>query len=181
MNVEIIVLSIAVALDAFAISICKGITIKRHMLKKALVIALWFGFFQGLMPLLGFYFMDNVGVYIENIKRYVIFFLLTYIGCTMIIEAKKSDELNDSIKFKEMLLLSIATSLDAFSVGMTISLLKINVLISVSVIAIVTFLFSYLGVKIGNKFGDKYKIKAQTIGGLTLIIIAIKILLEQFI
>jgi len=179
--VEIIVLSIAVAMDAFAISICKGITIKENIVKKALVIALWFGFFQGLMPLLGFYFMDNVGVYIENIKRYVIFFLLTYIGCTMIIESKKSDELNDSIKFKEMLLLSIATSLDAFSIGMTISLLKINIFISISIIAIVTFLFSYLGVTIGNKFGDKYKVKAQIIGGLTLVLIAVKILLEQFI
>ena len=177
----IIVLSIGVAMDAFAVSICKGITIKNKVNKNAGIVGLWFGLFQGLMPLLGFFFMGIIDRYIQGIKEYIIFGLLAYVGVSMIVEAKKQEEFNDGVGFKEMLVLAIATSLDALSVGMTLELLEINIFIAVTVIAVITFLFSFFGVKIGNKFGNKYKTKAEIIGGIILIIIGLKILLEYLI
>ena len=178
---ELIILAIAVALDAFAVSICKGITIKDTLNRKAVVVGSWFGIFQGLMPLMGYFFMDGVEHYLEGIKEYVIFGLLVYIGISMIIEAFKKEEFNDSLKFKEMLMLSIATSLDALSVGMTISLLSVNVYLATTLIAFITFVFCFFGVKIGSKFGEKYKCKAEITGGVILILIGLKILLEYLI
>lgn len=177
----IIVLAMGVAMDAFAVSICKGITVEKELNKKASIVGAWFGFFQGLMPLIGFFFMDMVDHYLDGIKEYVIFGLLSYIGIAMIVEAFKKEEFNNSVGFKEMLILSIATSLDALSVGMTISLLKVNVFLAVITIALITFLFCFAGVKIGNKFGTKYKNKAEIAGGVILIIIGLKILLGHLI
>ena len=175
---EIFILAIGVSMDAFAISICKGITIKKNINKNALTVGLWFGLFQGLMPLIGFFLMGTINKYVQGVKEYIIFALLVYVGVSMIIEAKKEENFSDNVGFKEMFVLAIATSLDALSIGLTLSLLKINVLIAVSVIALTTFLFSYFGVKIGNKFGSKYKGKAEIIGGIILIIIGAKIMLE---
>lgn len=176
--ISVILLAIAVAMDAFAISICKGIKVKDKLNKNSAIVGLWFGSFQGVMPLIGYFFMDNVGKYVESIKVYIIFLLLLYIGVAMILEARKEEDLDASLDFKTMLLLSIATSLDALSVGMTISLLNINIFFAVSVIALITFLFSFFGVKIGSKFGNKYKTKAEVVGGIILILIGLKILLQ---
>ena len=177
----IIMLAVGVAMDAFAVSICKGITIKDSVNKKAVIAGTWFGTFQGLMPLIGFFLMDRVDHYLSGIKEYIIFGLLAYIGISMIVETLKNDEIDSSLGFKEMLILSLATSLDALSVGMTISLMEINVYFAVSIIALTTFLFCFIGVKFGNKFGDKYKNKAQIVGGVILIVIGLKILLEYLL
>lgn len=174
---DVFMLAIAVAMDAFAVSICKGTTIRENLKKKATIVASWFGLFQGIMPLIGFFLMDSVEKYLNGIKEYVIFGLLAYIGISMIINSLKNEKIDSSLKFKEMLLLSLATSLDALSIGMTISLLRVNVYLAVSIITIVTFMFCFLGVIIGSKFGEKYKNKAEIFGGVILIILGLKVLL----
>ena len=179
--VSVLLLSLAVAADAFAVALCKGVTIKNKINKNALIVGLWFGVFQGAMPLFGYLFMDNIEKYIIGIKDFIIFGLLVYIGVSMILESRKEEKFSDSIGFKEMFGLSIATSLDALSIGATLSIYKINVYIIVSIIAIVTFLFSFIAVKIGNKFGDKYKSKAEIIGGVILILIGLRVLLEYLL
>lgn len=178
---QLVILAIGVAMDAFAVSICKGITIKKDLNKSALIVGAWFGTFQGIMPLIGFFIMGAINQYIEGIKEIIIFVLLLYIGITMILEAKKEDKLDDSLTFINMLVLSIATSLDALSVGMSLSLLNINVFICVVIIAFITFMFSFLGVKIGNKFGNKYKAKAEIVGGIVLILIGVKVILQYLL
>ena len=179
MNIfEMILLAVGVAMDAFAVSICKGITIKENINKKATLVGSWFGLFQGLMPLIGYFLMDIVDHYLLGIKEYVIFGLLTYIGISMIVETFKKEEIDSSLGVKEMFILSIATSLDALSIGMTISLLKTNIFLVISIISIITFLFCFVGVKIGCKFGMKYKNNAEIAGGIILILIGIKVLLE---
>jgi len=178
---EIIILAIGVSMDAFAVSICKGITIKENLNKKSVIVGAWFGLFQGIMPLVGFFLINKVSHYLDGFKEYVIFALLAYIGINMIIESFKKEDMDDSLKFKEMLVLSIATSLDALSVGMTLSLLRVNIFLTVCIIAITTFLFCFIGVKIGSKFGFKYKAKAEIVGGLILIAIGLKVLLLYLI
>ena len=123
----VVLLAIGVAMDAFAVSICKGITIKESLNKKSLIVGMWFGLFQGIMPLIGYFLIDSVAHHLDGVKSYVIFALLAYIGISMVVESFKKEDISDSLEFKEMLVLSIATSLDALSVGMTISLLEINV------------------------------------------------------
>ena len=177
----IVLLAIGLAMDAFAVSICKGITIKEKLNKNGLVIATWFGTFQGIMPLIGYFLMNTVNGYLEGIKEYVIFGLLAYIGIAMMVEAFKKEEMNSSIGFKEMLALSIATSLDALSVGMTISLMGINIILAVFVIAAITFSLCFIGVRIGSKFGNKYKSKAEMLGGIILILIGLKVLIEYLV
>lgn len=178
---QLVILAIGVAMDAFAVSICKGITLKKDLNKSALIVGSWFGAFQGIMPLIGFFIMGAISKYIEGIKEIIIFVLLLYIGITMILEAKKEDKLDDSLTFMNMFVLSIATSLDALSVGMSLSLLNINILICVMIIAFITFMFSFLGVKIGNKFGNKYKAKAEIVGGIVLILIGVKVILQYLL
>ena len=180
--IEVFVLSIGVAMDAFAVSICKGITIKDNIKQKACIVGTWFGFFQGLMPLIGFFFMGLIDHYFHGIKEYVIFGLLTYIGVSMIVDAfKREEKLDSSLKFSVMLMLAIATSLDALSIGVTLSLLNVNIFISVLMISVVTFLFCFVGVFIGSKFGDKYKSKAELVGGLILLLIGLRVLLNYLL
>lgn len=175
---SVLLLAIGVAMDAFSVSICKGVTIKKDFNKNGFKISCWFGVFQGIMPLIGYFFMNSVDHYLHGVKEYVIFGLLSYIEITMIIEAFKKEEMDSSLKFKEMLLLSVATSLDALSVGMTISLLNVNIFFAVSIIATITFLLCFIGVIIGSKFGTKYKTRAEVIGGIILVFIGLKVLLE---
>lgn len=177
----IFILSIGVSMDAFAVSICKGITIKENVNKKSLIVGSWFALFQGVMPLIGYHLTNFVESYLIGIKEYIIFALLTYIGIAMIVDSFAKEEFDSSLGFKEMLVLSIATSLDALSVGATISLLNINIYISVLLIALITFLFCFIGVKIGSKFGGKYKSKAEILGGIILIAIGLKVILEYLL
>lgn len=179
--IELIFLSIGLAMDAFAVSICKGLSMKKMEWKKAAIIGLYFGGFQALMPvvgyLLGFGFEDKI----KNIDHWIAFILLGFIGGNMIKEAfsKEEKEDNDKIDFKTMIILAIATSIDALAVGVTFSFLDVNLMLAISLIGIITFVISMIGVKCGNVFGDKYEAKAEFAGGVILILLGIKILLEH--
>ena len=180
---EISVIGIGLAMDAFAVSVCKGLSMKKMKWKKVIIIALYFGVFQALMPLLGFLLGNRFQVLVDKIDHWVAFFLLSITGGNMILESfrKEENKTNDSIDLKTMLVLSIATSIDALAVGITFAFFKIDIINSVSIIGIITFILSMIGVKIGNKFGDKLKNKAEFIGGLILIIIGLKILVNHTI
>lgn len=179
--IEIIILSIALAMDAFAVSVCKGLSLKNIVLKKAALVGAYFGFFQGLMPVIGYYIGISFQEKILAYDHWIAFFLLCVIGLNMIKESisRKQEEVNDNFGFKEMLILSVATSIDALAVGVTFAFLKVNILLSVITIGIITFIISAIGVKIGNLFGKKYEKKAEFIGGAILIILGIKIVLEH--
>lgn len=181
--IELIVLSIGLAMDAFAVSICKGLSMPRMKWKNAIIIGLYFGYFQALMPALGYLLGVNFQERISNIDHWVAFILLAVIGINMIKEAisKDNDVHNDSIKFKDMIVLAIATSIDALAVGITFAFLNVNLILAISLIGVITFIISVLGVKVGNIFGDKYEKKAEFAGGIILILLGIKILLEHLL
>ena len=178
---EIIVISIGLAMDAFAVSICKGLSMQKLNYKNVIIIALYFGIFQGIMPIIGYLFGTTFSGFVENIDHCIIFILLLIIGINMIKESFSGNEENtdDRIDSKTMIMLGIATSIDALAVGITFAFFETNILLSVLLIGIITFILSLIGVKIGNKFGDKYKNKAKLFGGVILILIGIKILLEH--
>ncbi len=173
--------AVGLSMDAFAVSICKGLAMKKLSWKKALVIGLWFGGFQALMPTFGYLLGTAFENYVTAIDHWIAFALLSLIGVNMIKEAfSKDDEpSNDSIDIKTMFLLAVATSIDALAVGVTYAFLKVQIVPAVSFIGGITFLFSILGVKIGNLFGLRYKAKAEIAGGIILILMGIKILLEH--
>jgi len=179
--IELIILSIGLAMDAFAVAVCKGLSMPKMKWKNACIIGIYFGLFQAFMPLIGYLLGINFQDKICNIDHWLAFILLGIIGLNMIKEAvsKESDIHNDSIKFKDMIILAIATSIDALAVGITFAFLKVNILLAISLIGIITFVISVLGVKIGNIFGDKYEKKAELAGGIILILLGIKILLEH--
>ena len=179
--IELIILSIGLAMDAFAVAICKGLSMSKMNWKKASIIGLYFGGFQALMPLIGYLLGINFQEKITSIDHWIAFILLGVIGINMLKEAisKDSEKQNASIKFKDMLILAVATSIDALAVGITFAFLKVNILLAISLIGIITFIISVFGVKIGNLFGDKYEKKAEFAGGIILILLGIKILLEH--
>lgn len=179
--IELIILSIGLAMDAFAVAICKGLSMQKMNWKKACIIGAYFGIFQALMPLAGYLLGVNFQEKIANIDHWVAFILLGIIGLNMIKEAisKETEIANDSIKFKDMLILAIATSIDALAVGITFAFLKVNILLAISLIGGITFAISVAGVKIGNIFGDKYEKKAEFAGGVILVLLGTKILLEH--
>ena len=179
--IELIVLSVGLAMDAFAVAVCKGLSMSKMKWKNACIVGMYFGGFQALMPLIGYLLGISFQNQIVNIDHWIAFILLATIGINMIKEAisKDSEKQNDSIKFKDMLILAVATSIDALAVGITFAFLKVNIWISITLIGIITFVISILGVKIGNIFGDKYEKKAEFAGGLILILLGVKILLEH--
>ena len=179
--IELIILSVGLAMDAFAVAICKGLSMSKMSWKKASIIGLYFGGFQALMPLIGYLLGINFQEKITSIDHWIAFVLLGVIGINMIKEAisKDSEKQNDSIKFKDMLILAVATSIDALAVGITFAFLKVNIVLAISLIGIITFIISVAGVKIGNVFGDKYEKKAEFAGGIILILLGTKILLEH--
>ena len=179
--VELIILSVGLAMDAFAVSICKGLAMKKMKWKNAIIIGLYFGIFQAIMPLIGYLLGVSFQSAITSIDHWVAFVLLVGIGANMIREtmSKEKDEANDSIKVKDMLILAIATSIDALAIGITFAFLEVNITLAVSLIGIITFIISVIGVKIGNIFGDKYEKKAELAGGIILIGLGIKILIEH--
>lgn len=176
---EILFTSIGLAMDAFAVSICKGLSLKKVSAKNSILIAFYFGFFQGLMPLIGYFLGIKMKDIITSIDHWVVFILLGAIGINMILESFKEEKLSDKLDFKTMLALAIATSIDALAVGITFAFLEVNILFSCLCIAIITFIICVLGVKIGSIFGDKYEKKAQIFGGIILILIGLKVLLEH--
>ena len=179
--IEIVLIGLSLAMDAFAVSICKGLSMKKMNWKSAIIISLYFGIFQAFMPVVGYFLGSTFESYVTNIDHWIAFILLSLIGGNMIKESFDSEDKkkNDKIDFKTMIVLAIATSIDALAIGITFAFFEVNLLLSISIIGIITFLLSIIGVKIGNKFGDKYQNKAEFVGGLILVLLGIKILLEH--
>ncbi len=181
--IEILALGIGLSMDAFAVSICKGLAMDKTTLGKCSIVGLWFGFFQGLMPFLGFHLLQFFGSFIERFDHWISFILLAVIGANMIKESLSKDgddSACDSLAFKIMFTMAVATSIDAFAAGAALvgKVGSIKILFVVAIIALTTFLLSALGVKIGSIFGAKFKSKAEFAGGTILIILAIKFLLD---
>lgn len=178
--IEILLIGVGLAMDAFAVSICKGLSTRQLEFKHALICGGYFGFFQGLMPLIGFILGVQFKDKIESIDHWIAFLLLVLIGLNMIKEAFEDEEnCNPDFSFKAMLPLAIATSIDALAVGVTFAFLNANILYAIVIIAITTMIISMIGVKIGHAFGSRYKSKAEIAGGVILIFMGIKILLEH--
>lgn len=173
--------AVGLSMDAFAVSICKGLAMKKLSMKKALVIGLWFGGFQALMPTIGYLLGTRFESYVTGIDHWIAFVLLALIGANMIKEALsvEAEEADDSIGVKIMFLLAVATSIDALAVGVTYAFLQVRIIPAVTFIGVTTFVLSIAGVKIGNVFGLKYKAKAEIAGGVILILMGLKILVEH--
>ena len=177
--IEIAIIGIGLAMDAFAVSICKGLAMKKMSYQKAIIIALFFGGFQALMPAIGYVLGTTFASKIAAIDHWIAFILLGLIGVNMIKEAlgKEDDEcLDDALHFGDLIMLSIATSVDALAVGITFAFFNVSIVLSTSIIG---FIICIIGVKVGNVFGEKYKSKAELTGGILLIIMGCKILLDH--
>jgi len=177
--VDILVIGVGLSMDAFAVSICKGLAMKKMDIKKALVCSLYFGVFQALMPLIGFLLGSGFKNVVSSIDHWIAFVLLGIIGINMIKEAKSCDVVNDSMDVKTMLTLAVATSIDALAIGVTFAFLKVSIIPAVSIIGLINFVCCFIGVKLGSVFGEKLKSKAEIMGGVMLILIGTKILIEH--
>jgi putative Mn2+ efflux pump MntP len=177
----LLTLAVGLAMDAFAVSICKGLAMREKVLKKGIIVGLWFGGFQALMPTIGFFLGTQFKDQITSIDHWIAFVLLGLIGINMVKEVLSNDEeqADDSIAVKEMFMLAVATSIDALAVGITFAFLNVHIVSAALMIGVCTFLISFAGVKIGNIFGTKYKSKAELAGGIILILLGFKILFEH--
>lgn len=175
------IIAVGLSMDAFAVSICKGLAMKKITVRNAFLVGLWFGGFQALMPFLGYLLGRQFERNITAIDHWIAFILLGLIGISMIREAlsKEEEKANPSLDIKTMFLLAIATSIDALAAGITFAFLNVHIVPAVSFIGIITFLLSALGVKMGSIFGTRYKSKAELAGGIILIVMGCKILLEH--
>ena len=181
---EVLLIGVGLSMDAFAVAICKGLQMQKINCRFSAIIALFFGGFQALMPLIGWVLGRQFQRYIVQIDHWIAFLLLSIIGINMIRESREQEEecCKEDLKkmdYKELFMLAIATSIDALAVGVTFAFLKVNIVSSITIIGITTFLISFIGVSIGNVFGMKFKGKAEFFGGAVLILIGLKILLEH--
>ena len=179
--IELLVLALGLSMDAFAVSICKGLSVPKLQAKHCLICGVYFGGFQALMPLIGWALGIRFQSMITNIDHWIAFVLLAVIGANMIKESfSKEEECPDaSFGFKTMLTLAVATSIDALAVGVTFAFLDVSIVPAVLLIGATTFVCSTVGVKIGNVFGNRFQSKAEFLGGLVLIAIGLKILIEH--
>lgn len=184
--IELLLMGVGLAMDAFAVSICKGLGMRKVNKKQAVVIGLFFGGFQALMPFIGWLLGSQFQTYITSIDHWIAFILLGFIGGKMIVEALKPEDENVEVKdldapldIKEMFILAVATSIDALAVGITFAFLDYPIVEAISIIGIVTFIISIGGVYVGNFFGNKYKNKAEFAGGLILVLLGVRILLSH--
>lgn len=179
--IELFLIAVGLSMDAFAVSVCKGLAMPKCTFKKAAIVGLWFGGFQALMPAIGYILGAQFQEAIASIDHWIAFVLLALIGGNMIHEALDNDEeeADASLDVKTLFLLAVATSIDALAIGITFAFLKVNIIPAVCFIGIVTFIISFAGVKIGNVFGARYKNKAEIVGGVILILLGLKILLEH--
>ena len=179
--IELFLIAVGLSMDAFAVSVCKGLAMPKCTFKKAAIVGLWFGGFQALMPAIGYVLGAQFQETIASIDHWIAFVLLALIGGNMIHEALDNDEeeADASLDVKTMFLLAVATSIDALAIGITFAFLKVNIIPAVCFIGSVTFIISFAGVKIGNVFGARYKNKAEIVGGVILILLGLKILLEH--
>ena len=186
MFIELFLLGIGLAMDAFAVSVCKGLGMRRLNKKQAFIIGLYFGGFQALMPLIGWLLGSQFQKYITSIDHWIAFILLGFIGGKMMIEAIREwneeetvDVMDAPLDHKNMLVLAVATSIDALAVGITFAFLDTPIIEAITIIGITTMVISIIGVVVGNFFGSRYKSKAEFIGGLILVLLGLKILLEH--
>ena len=179
---ELLLLAVGLSMDAFAVSICKGLSVKKAGLKQMATCGIWFGGFQALMPLIGFFLGALFYDAISSFDHWVAFGLLALIGINMLREAlsKGEEEANDDMSIKTMFVMAVATSIDALAVGISLAMAgNVNIWAAIACIGVITFLMSGLGVKIGNVFGAKFEKKAEAAGGVILILLGLKILLEH--
>lgn len=176
---ELFIIAVGLSMDAFAVSVCKGLSVRKAQLKHLLICGAFFGGFQALMPAIGYFLGRQFESFITSVDHWITFVLLVIIGINMIREAfGDEEEQNSSFSFMTMLPLALATSIDALAVGVTFAFMEANILYAVLFIGVITFILSAIGVKIGNVFGSKYKSKAEFAGGAILILMGIKFLLE---
>lgn len=177
---EIFIIAVGLSMDAFAVSICKGLSVQKLKPKHMLLAGVYFGGFQALMPLVGYLLGKQFEWLITSVDHWIAFGLLALIGANMIKESfDKSNDVNDSFSVKAMLLLAVATSIDALAVGVTFAFLNVQIISAVSIIGATTFVLSVIGIKVGNVFGARFKSKAELAGGIVLVLMGIKILLEH--
>lgn len=183
---ELVLIGVGLSMDAFAVSVCKGLAMRKVNNKQAVVIGLFFGGFQALMPFIGWALGTQFENYITNIDHWIAFVLLAFIGGKMVVEAVRPEEADTAEKemdppldMKEMFLLAVATSIDALAVGITFAFLDYPIIESMIIIGCTTFVLSIVGVVVGNLFGSKYEKRAEIAGGIILILIGLKILLEH--
>ena len=177
---ELFIIAVGLSRVAFAVAICMGLSVRTLRPRHAVITGLYFGGFQALMPLIGFLLGVQFQSLITSVDHWIAFVLLVLIGLSMIKESREEAEnLNDSFSFKTMLPLAVATSIDALAVGVTFAFLQVNIVPAISFIGATTFILSAIGIRIGNIFGAKYKSKAELVGGIVLILMGVKILLEH--
>lgn len=178
--IELLLIAVSMSMDAFAVSICKGLSVRKVTPGQCLAVGGWFGGFQGMMPVLGFVLTNLFASLITSISHWIAFGLLLFIGSSMIRETFDNDEeeVDDSFAFMTMLTLAIATSIDALAMGVTLNLAKANIWVAAPLIAVTTAILSPIGLKVGNVFGAQYKNKAELVGGVVLVGLGVKILLE---
>ncbi|HHU27605.1 TPA: manganese efflux pump [bacterium] len=177
--VELLFVAFGASMDAFAVALCQGLSLRNISYKQSLLISIFFGFFQAFMPLLGYLLASSFSDYIQAFDHYIAFGLLSFLGIRMIYESKDGCELTDSLSIKRLFLLAIATSIDALAIGITFAFLNVKIIESVLVIGLVTFVLSFIATKIGKFIGDKMHQISQIVGGSILILIGLKILLEH--
>ena len=176
---DLILIAISLSMDAFAVSICKGLSVRKVAFRHALICGLWFGGFQALMPALGYFLGDRFSSLLTRFGPWIAFILLVIIGTNMVKESFGEEEsLDDDYSAKAMLPLAIATSIDAFAVGVSFAAMQVQILPAVALIGCITCLLSGVGVKVGAIFGDKYRAPAERVGGVVLILIGLKTLLS---
>ena len=177
---ELFLIGIGLSMDAFAVAVCKGLNMREIDRKQSLLIAVFFGGFQAIMPLIGWFLGRQFEQYITSFDHWIAFILLAYIGGKMVHEAMgKEESYSGGCSLKELFLLAIATSIDALAVGITFAFLKVEIFSAIGIIGCTTFVLSLIGVVIGNRFGSRYKSRAELVGGVILILIGVKILLEH--
>lgn len=181
----LLLLAVGLSMDAFAVSVCKGITVRNMNFKKALLVGFYFGFFQALMPLIGFLLTGIFSEQIKSFDHWVAFGLLLFIGIKMLIEAfeKPKDTGSDcnsgSVRFLVMIPLAVATSIDALAAGIALSIANVRILYAIAIIGVVTFVFCTFGAKVGCFFGKRFQKLAEILGGIILVLLGIKILLDH--
>lgn len=176
---DLILIAISLSMDAFAVSICKGLSVQKVSFRHALICGVWFGGFQALMPALGYFLGDRFSTLLTRFGPWVAFILLAIIGANMVKESFGEDEsLDDDYSPKAMLPLAVATSIDAFAVGVGFAAVQVQILPAVALIGCITYVLSGIGVKVGAIFGDKYRAPAERLGGIVLILIGLKTLLS---
>lgn len=178
---ELFLIAVGLSMDAFAVSVCKGLSVRKATVKHALCVGLYFGGFQALMPLIGYLLGTQFESVITSVDHWIAFGLLAFIGGNMIREAlgREEEKLDDSFSFRTMMTLAVATSIDALAMGVTFAFLRVDIVPAVLFIGATTFVLSAVGLKVGNVFGAKYKARAELFGGVVLVLMGLKILLEH--